>query len=490
MAVLAAEEGRLPLRARAAEGELERLYARHAAEVRRYVQMVLRNRNDAEDVVQQTFLKALRALQQGVRPEKPRQWLFAIAHNECRMIFRQASRRPIEVDLESAGEISARGGSDAISADSIREALGQLAPNQRAALVMRELDDRSYAEIAETLGVTESAVETLLFRARRALREQLESAGDCDDAQLLIAAETLDDASRRRLRAHTRTCQACSTLERRRRGKLAAASRKVAALFPTPSWIPSLFGGGGVKAAAAIAAAAVAATGAAEAAKVVSHKPSTRPTSERLLHRDRAAGTVSPAIASSLTQLAPAKAQVAGATAQLVRKASVAAKATVVPARTDAKRDEQAAVVQDRLPAADDAAGGSDAGAQTRALPAAATTAPAQSAADGRTSVGDTRRARPVTRPTKLVPTVTAPGLPPLPKVDPPAAPATTPPLPSVPPLPEPTSAPQLPPAPAAPAAPQLPPVPPAPAVPPVPSVDAPPVPGVQTPTVPTLTKP
>src|SRR4051812_43796895 len=107
MAVVAAEEGRLPSRTRAAESELERLYARHADEVRPYVQLVPPNRNDAEDIVQQTFLKALRALQQGVWPEKPRQWLVAIAHNECGMLFRQAARRPIEVDLDAAGDLSA-----------------------------------------------------------------------------------------------------------------------------------------------------------------------------------------------------------------------------------------------------------------------------------------------------------------------------------------------------------------------------------------------
>src|SRR4051795_10644469 len=84
MATAAAEQARLPRIGRNAEGELERLYARHAADVRRYVQLVMRNRNETEDVVQQTFLKALGALQRGAVPERPRQWLFAIAHNECR----------------------------------------------------------------------------------------------------------------------------------------------------------------------------------------------------------------------------------------------------------------------------------------------------------------------------------------------------------------------------------------------------------------------
>jgi RNA polymerase sigma factor (sigma-70 family) len=491
MASIAVDEGRSPLLARGADGELERLYAKHAAEVRRYVQLVLRNRNDVEDIVQQTYLKALRALQQGVRPEKPRQWLVAIAHNECRMLFRQASRRPLEVGFESAGELGSRATDDGVSAEAIREALGHLAPNQRSALVMRELDDRSYAEIAQTLDVTEAAVETLLFRARRALREQLESAGDCDEAQGLIATDSLDDLARRRLRAHTRTCRACATLERRRRGKLAAASRKLAGLFPTPSWLPSLFGGGGIKAVAAIAAAAVAATGAAEAAKTVATRVGAQPGAERLVHRNGSAGAVvTPAIASSLTQLAPAKAQVAGATAELVRHAAAAAKAAAPSLQTDAKRGEASPAAQDRPLAVDanDAAPGVPAAtSRSGARPAPTTTVAPPEPADG------TRAGRPgpqsgplpvsTLKPTSIVPTVTVPDLPPLPQVEPPAPPAASP-LPAVPPLPsvpspaDPPSTSQLPPLPAAPPAPPLPPV------------QAPAVPTVQTPTVPSLTKP
>jgi RNA polymerase sigma factor (sigma-70 family) len=262
---VAVEEGRLPHLGRNAELECERLFARHAEDVRRYVLMVLRNRSDADDVVQQTFLKALRALRSGVRPQRPRPWLIAIAHNECRMHFRRASRRPFEVDLELAAEaVAAEEGSESVEA--VRDALDQLAPKQRSALVLRELEGRSYAEIAQLLELSESAVETLLFRARRALREQLETAGSCEDAQALLAAGELDELSRRRLRAHTRTCRPCATLERRRRGRLAAAGRRLAGLLPVPSWLPSLFAGGagGAKAVAVVAAAALATTGAVE----------------------------------------------------------------------------------------------------------------------------------------------------------------------------------------------------------------------------------
>ena len=78
------------------------------------------------------------------------------------------------------------------SARDLTIALSRLAFNQRSALVMRELEGRSYAEIAETVGLTVAAVETLLFRARRALREQLEGGLTCREAELAISRQ-LDD---------------------------------------------------------------------------------------------------------------------------------------------------------------------------------------------------------------------------------------------------------------------------------------------------------
>src|SRR5919109_29009 len=152
----------------------ERLYRKHAGDVYRYALVVLRNQADAEDVTQTTFLNAYRAMENGEHPRSPQNWLIAIAHNVCRQRFRQSQRRPNEVAYEE--ELAeAVVDEDAITAEDIRRALGHIAFNQRAALVMRELEGRSYQEIADILGTTVSAVETLIFRAR--LRECSECAG-------------------------------------------------------------------------------------------------------------------------------------------------------------------------------------------------------------------------------------------------------------------------------------------------------------------------
>ncbi|MGN6169601.1 MAG: sigma-70 family RNA polymerase sigma factor [Solirubrobacteraceae bacterium] len=224
---------------------IERLYKKHAGDVYRYALVVLRNQADAEDVTQTTFMNAHRAMERGEQPRNPQNWLIAIAHNVCRQRFRQSQRRPAEVELnEELAEAVVE--EDAISAEDIRRALGHLAFNQRAALVMRELEGRSYQEIAEILGLSVSAVETLIFRARRALREQLEEGITCHDAELAISKQ-LDGRLARKdkgaLRAHLRECEECSHFARRQRAQRGAI--KSLALIPLPGSLTSLFGGGG-----------------------------------------------------------------------------------------------------------------------------------------------------------------------------------------------------------------------------------------------------
>jgi RNA polymerase sigma factor (sigma-70 family) len=223
----------------------ERLYRKHAGDVYRYALVVLRNQADAEDVTQTTFLNAYRAFEKGERPQKPQNWLIAIAHNVCRQRFRQAQRRPAEVGYEEELAESVVH-EDALSAEDIRRALGHLAFNQRSALVMRELEGRSYQEIADILEVSVSAVETLLFRARRALREQLEESITCQEAELAISRQ-LDGRLPRKdkgaLRAHLRECDECASFARSQRAHRGAF--KALGAIPLPGSLAGLFGGGG-----------------------------------------------------------------------------------------------------------------------------------------------------------------------------------------------------------------------------------------------------
>jgi RNA polymerase sigma factor (sigma-70 family) len=261
------------------EQAFERLYRSHVQDVYRYALMVMRNRDDAEDVAQTTFLKAYRAYQRGERPRHPRKWLITIAHNTCGTRIRDARRRPHEVALEEQVVEQAPPGGDVDVRELVR-AVGALSFNQRAALVMRELEGRTYAEIAEVLELSTSAVETLLFRARRALREQLEGTLTCGQAERALSLQLdgrLPSDERPALRAHLRECSECASLARRQRARRAA----LRSLGPLPlpaslvSWGGGAAVGGGVAVkAAALLAAGVAAVGAThQAAEAVTPAP-------------------------------------------------------------------------------------------------------------------------------------------------------------------------------------------------------------------------
>ena len=244
------------------EAAFERLYERNVEGVYRYALGMLGDSADAEDVTQTTFLNAYRAFKGGTRPEKPHSWLIAIAHNVCRQRFRHAQRRPREVAFdEGIGEVETVEPS-APSAEDLRRALSELPQNQRAALVMRELEGCSYAEIAGVLGISVSALETLLFRARRSLREQLEERLTCHDAVLAIDRQLdgrLSLAERRALRAHLRACPECNSLAQSQRAQRRAL--KALVLVPLPLTIAHWAAPSGASAATGASGLAVAGTG-------------------------------------------------------------------------------------------------------------------------------------------------------------------------------------------------------------------------------------
>src|SRR5512132_3364378 len=255
----------------------DRLYRSHVHEVYRYVLAVMRNEADAEDATQATFLSAYRAFLRGDEPRKPRKWLLKIAHSECRQRFRAAARRPNVVEWD--GRTATAPPDEAIpTADEIRTALAALSFNQRSALVMRELEGRTYAEIGGILDVSGSAVETLLFRARRALREQLEGALTCGEAEatLIRRMDGPSSASERRtLRAHLRECPECSAIERKQRARMAAL-RRLGAVQPPPSLAGFVGGGGSVGGSAAVGSGLVGKAAAVVAAGMVAGGVATR----------------------------------------------------------------------------------------------------------------------------------------------------------------------------------------------------------------------
>jgi RNA polymerase sigma factor (sigma-70 family) len=260
-----------PLFRKTSTASFDRLYRRHAPSVYRYARAVVGNHADAEDVTQQTFLNAYRAIAQGTKPRKAENWLLTIAHNEVRRHFRTTKGKSLEVEFDEELVEPAPESGEQTVADVLR-ALQHLPPAQRSALVMREFEGRSYAEIAGIMNVTQSALEALIFRARRSLAEVLEGELTCAEAEAGLSLRLdgrLQRRDARRLKVHLRECPECARfaqVQKRQRSLLKGLS-----IMPVPTslflfrgeWAAATGGLGAGTAAAGGAGGAAAGAGAA-----------------------------------------------------------------------------------------------------------------------------------------------------------------------------------------------------------------------------------
>ena len=167
------EAPRVAPQAAATEG----LYERHAAKIQSYCHHQLGSREEAEDAVQTTFMNAFRALGRGVVPEAESAWLFKIAENVCLSRRRSSWRRGKIESPSDFGVIEEIVPGPSLQRDEligIEAALASMPEQQRRAILLREWQGLSYREIAAELEVSQSAVETLIFRARRSLAQGLE----------------------------------------------------------------------------------------------------------------------------------------------------------------------------------------------------------------------------------------------------------------------------------------------------------------------------
>lgn len=160
-----------------APAELTRyLYEKYGERVYTFCYSRLRNREEAQDAVQTTFVYVMRSLQRGVEPEFELAWLLKIAFNACRSLRRSTGKvAAMTQDVEDMDELASASPDYEHGArlDALRDALSHLPESQRRAILLREWQGLSYAEIADDLGLTVGAVETLIFRARRNLTSRL-----------------------------------------------------------------------------------------------------------------------------------------------------------------------------------------------------------------------------------------------------------------------------------------------------------------------------
>lgn len=150
------------------------LFGRYARAIHAYLTRMVGNRSAAEDLTQATFLSLVRARGRFMEGARFRPWLYAIATNAARDHLRR--KRP--EDLTDEGDLPSSPGEAAPMPDpglerTIQRALAQLPDAQREAIVLHRFEGMSFGEIAEALGVTESAVKVRAHRGYEKLRELL-----------------------------------------------------------------------------------------------------------------------------------------------------------------------------------------------------------------------------------------------------------------------------------------------------------------------------
>jgi RNA polymerase sigma factor (sigma-70 family) len=228
-------------------------------------QMLGPSRSDAEDVLQDVFLRAYGALRNDDRPVTLRAWLYRVAHNRCI----DHLRRPVPPAAEIY-ELSRTPTHDPQAETVRREDLRRLVQDvqrlpeqQRSALLMRELDGLTYAELADALDTSVPAIKSLLVRARVGLVEAEEAR---DTACVDIRADLVRSHGRGvrtsgRSRRHLRDCDGC----REYRQCLRGVDQGLAALAPGGAGplagVAKLLGIGGASSGAAAGAGAGAGAG-------------------------------------------------------------------------------------------------------------------------------------------------------------------------------------------------------------------------------------
>ena len=173
------DDASLVLRCR--EGErnaFEQLVIRYQKPVFNLALRMLRNRQDALDVAQTTFLKAFEHLGDFDPAYRFYSWLYRIAINESlNALALRKSRAELDANTpdEGPGPESAAEGDQALHA--IEDALMQISPELRTVAILRHITQLSYGDIAETLGLPEKTVKSRLHSARERLRDQLRRCG-------------------------------------------------------------------------------------------------------------------------------------------------------------------------------------------------------------------------------------------------------------------------------------------------------------------------
>jgi RNA polymerase sigma factor (sigma-70 family) len=192
------------------ERSFEAMFKRHNAPLLSYCRHMLGDRDEAEDALQQAFIRAHRALCDGTKPREVRPWLYAIARNCCLSAI--AARKPA-APLQDHTPALAGLSEQVRGREDLRElvaGIARLPEDQRSALLLAELEDLSHREVAGIVGCPVSKVKALIYQARSALIADRDALGTpCQDIREQLAVARGGELRRGPLRRHLNLCAGC-----------------------------------------------------------------------------------------------------------------------------------------------------------------------------------------------------------------------------------------------------------------------------------------
>jgi RNA polymerase sigma factor (sigma-70 family) len=256
-------------------GAFETIVDRYQGRLLGFCRQMLGSTEDAEDVLQEVFVNAYRAMLADEREINLRPWLYRIARNRCLNHLRKPTADAQE-SMDMVPAVEAASTAERVhNREEFRQLLSdvsKLPETQRTALLLREMDALSYEEIAAAMETTVPSVKSLLVRARISLAEasqaRLLTCGEVR-VELSEASEGLRKVSAP-VRRHVRECEECADF----RSQIRSNDKVLAALFPVgplialKGFIASKLGLSGAGAGGASAGAASAGAGAAGAGAV------------------------------------------------------------------------------------------------------------------------------------------------------------------------------------------------------------------------------
>ncbi len=250
-------------------GAFETIVDRYQGRLLGFCRQMLNSTEDAEDVLQEVFVNAYRAMLADEREINLRPWLYRIARNRCLNHLRKPTADAQEsMDMVPAVEASSTA-EKVHNREEFRQLLtdvGKLPETQRSALLLREMDALSYEEIAQAMDTSVPSVKSLLVRARISLAEASQARLlTCGEVRLELAeaAEGLRKVSGP-VRRHVRECDECADFRSQVRSneKILAALSPVGPLLALKGFIASKLGFGGAGAGAGATGAGAAGAGA------------------------------------------------------------------------------------------------------------------------------------------------------------------------------------------------------------------------------------